>query len=195
MIHSFDHSLNKGLSLQEKQSLCKLARETLQHHFSDKMAVEENDVLQHAPLLKKNPVFVTLWKQGYLRGCCGFMDSQITIVDAVKHLVLSSAFQDSRFPPLEEEELDEVVIEISVLTDPVPMKLVDDIMLGRHGLWVKHKGRSGVYLPQVAPECGWDKETFLCEVCLKAGLPGNTWKKGAEVLLFESVKFSEGLIL
>ncbi len=142
---------------------------------------------------EKRGVFVTLRKNG-LRGCIGFPLPVMSLGDAVIEAARSAA-NDPRFPPLQESELDEVEIEVSVLT--VPEKLEEPgpekVEVGKDGLIIDYKGRRGLLLPQVAPEHGMDSEEFLNAVCEKAGLPPGTWKRErAVVKTFQAEVFSEG---
>jgi AmmeMemoRadiSam system protein B/AmmeMemoRadiSam system protein A len=144
------------------------------------------------PLLKANcGAFVTIEKKGELRGCIGYVLPTMPLYQAVSQAAVSAATKDNRFPPVSSEELDEVRLEISVLTQPRLIKEVEDIQVGRDGLIVR-KGRfSGLLLPQVASSRGWDRQTFLEETCRKAGLPRDAWKEGAQVYAFSAVVFGE----
>ena len=179
------------ISTEEKKCLCQIARNALIQHLRPEQEVDSTSEIKSGVLQQARPLFVTLWKQGSLRGCCGIMEAKMPLVEAVAYMAISSGMRDWRFPPLEKKELDSIIIEISVLSDAVRMNSPDEIVLGHHGVWVKKGTRSGVFLPQVAIECGWNKETLLEEACIKAGLEKDVWEKGAEVYLFESIKFSE----
>jgi len=111
-----------------------------------------------------------------------------TVIEAAE----ASAFHDPRFPPLERRELSEISIDISVLSEPRPLRSLDEIQVGTHGLIVRRGLRSGLLLPQVATEYGWDRDTFLTHTCFKAGLPGDAWKApGTEIELFSAEVFGE----
>jgi AmmeMemoRadiSam system protein A len=136
-------------------------------------------------------VFVTIYHRRELRGCLGTLDAAEPLADAVVRLGGDVAHRDYRFDPLEIHELEEITIDLSVLTEP---KRVDDpteIEVGRHGLIIEHVGRKGLLLPQVAPEHGFDRETFLAQTCLKAGLPPDAWQQGAIIYRFEAEVFGE----
>ena len=105
-------------------------------------------------------------------------------------MALYSAFNDTRFSPLTEEEFKKVEIEISVLTPIKPIKSADEIVLGRDGVIVKKGNYQALFLPQVATETGWDKNTFLDQLCYKAGLEAGDWKS-ASLFVFQAVVFSE----
>jgi AmmeMemoRadiSam system protein A len=106
-------------------------------------------------------------------------------------MALAAASQDYRFEPLSEKELGRLRIEISVLSLPRPVQDLADIEVGKHGIIVSKGPRTGLLLPQVPTEQGWDHETFLRHGCLKAGLPDDEWKKGAKFEVFEAQVFSE----
>ena len=135
--------------------------------------------------------FVTLRREGALRGCIGSMEGAQPLFETVAEMARSAAFRDPRFPAVANQEFCEIVLEISVLS---PLKTIDDpatVELGRHGVLVAKGGRRGVLLPQVATQFGWDRETFLEQTCRKAGLPANAWRRGARLQIFEAEVFSE----
>lgn len=136
-------------------------------------------------------VFVTLKKKGNLRGCIGLPEPVLPLGLAVIQAAIHAATKDPRFPPVKTEELNSIAIEISVLS---PMRRISDpktVKVGSHGLLIKKSGRSGLLLPQVAVENGWDRMTFLEQICLKAGLPPDAWRTGAELYVFESFIFGD----
>ncbi len=122
--------------------------------------------------------FVTLRKNGNLRGCIGYTVSsdplEITLQDAAR----SAAFQDPRFPPLQKEELDQIDLEISLLTPPEKIASPEELEMGVHGAMIRSGFSSGLFLPQVAAEQGWNLQQFMTHLCLKAGLPQDYWKAG-----------------
>jgi AmmeMemoRadiSam system protein A len=144
-----------------------------------------------SPILReKRGTFVTLWMEGELRGCIGFPYPQKPLVEAIQEAAVGAALQDPRFPMLRLEELARVLLEISVLTPPRPMD-PQKVKIGIHGLIVRQGNRSGLLLPQVAMDYGWDREMFLDQTCVKAGLPKGVWRQKAEVLGFEAQVFAE----
>jgi AmmeMemoRadiSam system protein A len=144
-----------------------------------------------SPILReKRGTFVTLWMEGELRGCIGFPYPQKPLVEAIQDAAVGAALQDSRFPMLRLEELARVYVEISVLTPPKPLD-PQKVKIGVHGLIVRQGNRSGLLLPQVAMDYGWDREIFLDQTCVKAGLPAGAWRQKAEVLGFEAQVFGE----
>jgi AmmeMemoRadiSam system protein A len=143
-------------------------------------------------LLAKRGAFVTLKVGGELRGCIGYPLPYKPLVEAVAEMAVAAATQDSRFDPIGPEDLARLNIEISVLTLPKVIAGIKDIEVGRHGLIISQGRHSGLLLPQVPEEYGWDLETYLRHGCLKAGLPPNAWKTGAKIETFEAQVFSEG---
>jgi AmmeMemoRadiSam system protein A len=136
--------------------------------------------------------FVTLHKNGNLRGCIGRMNAASPLEETVKLMAAEAAFHDPRFPPLRPGELEDCVIEISALS---PMELCPDprrVKVGVHGLYLNYAGRSGVLLPQVPLEQGWDLDEYLDYICVKAGVPPKSWEKpGADLFTFTALVFGE----
>ncbi len=148
-------------------------------------------VTEDAVLKGNCGAFVTITKEGMLRGCIGYVLPVMSLSQAVSQAAVSAATKDARFPPLSPSELDKVHLEISVLTPPRPVKDVSEIQVGKDGLIVRMGNRSGLLLPQVASSRGWDRTTFLQETCKKAGLPADAWKSGAQVYAFNARVFGE----
>ncbi len=177
-----------SLSTSDKRELLKYARNTIERYFSTETVPLPRDL---NPLLKvKRGAFVTLRKQGDLRGCIGNMGEERPLSAVVGSMALQATFNDSRFNPLTEQELPQVEIEISVLTPFKQVKNADEIVLGRDGVVVKKNGKQAVFLPQVATETGWSKEVFLNQLCQKAGLEAGDWKD-AELFTYQADVFSE----
>lgn len=149
---------------------------------------------------KKMGAFVTINKHPSekLRGCIGYPEPTFPLKKAIEQGAQNAAVQDPRFPPLEEDELDSVVIEVSLLTPPEkveyeePSELPDKITCGKHGLIASKSSKKGLLLPQVPIDEGWDEEQFLDHTCRKAGLRPTEWRKGeCEIERFEGVIFAE----
>jgi len=137
--------------------------------------------------------FVTLRERGALRGCIGRMASPAPLDETTRAMAVEAAFGDPRFPPLRPEELPGVVIEISALTPFEPCPDPRSVTVGVHGLYLVHRGRSGVLLPQVPVEQGWDRDEFLAYLCVKAGLPPRSWEApGSALFTFRAEVFGEG---
>jgi len=136
--------------------------------------------------------FVTLHAGDALRGCIGHILASDPLIETVREMAVAAAFHDPRFSPLALDELSAVSIEISVLGPLERITKIDEIIVGEHGLYVKRGGLSGVLLPQVAPEQGWDVPTFLAYTCRKAGLRRDAWSEpDTEVFRFSAVVFGE----
>jgi AmmeMemoRadiSam system protein B/AmmeMemoRadiSam system protein A len=169
------------------------ARETLMEAFK---SGERRAALREPPALTDGlravrGGFVTLNKRGELRGCIGEIVPRREIWKVVREQALNAAFHDPRFPSLTEKELNEIDIEISMLTPPRPVASWRDIVIGKHGMVLTKGGRSAVFLPQVAPEQGWGLEETLTHLAMKAGLSPEAWREGAEFLVFEAQVIQE----
>ena len=141
---------------------------------------------------KKMGGFVTLTIGGELRGCIGEIFPRRALADVVVDHALDAAFNDPRFPPLTAKEFPRVRVEISALTPPKPVAFYNDIVIGKHGMVLELRGRSAVFLPQVAPEQGWDLATTLTHLAYKAGLSGDAWQDPrAKFTVFEAIVFHE----
>ena len=136
-------------------------------------------------------VFVTISCRDELRGCLGTLDPSEKLVEAVVRLAGDAAHRDYRFEPLRLEELHAVTIDLSVLTEPTRVTDPSEVVVGRDGLIVEQGPHRGLLLPQVAPEHGFDRDTFLAHTCLKAGLPPDAWQHGASIYRFEAEVFSD----
>ena len=137
--------------------------------------------------------FVTLKRQGQLRGCIGTLECRNPLAEEIRRVAVSAAREDPRFPPLQPSELDDLDVEVSVLgpLEPIDPTRPGAIEIGRHGLVVELGRRRGLLLPQVATEHGWDVPEFLSQTCRKAGLPADGWKIGATVYRFVAEVFGD----
>lgn len=120
--------------------------------------------------------FVTLKIRHRLRGCIGSIGRASPLPALVREMAVAAAFEDPRFPPLEKEELEEVELEITLLSDLKRLEKPYSIEVGRDGLYIEARGKSGLLLPQVPVEQGWNAQEFLAQVCRKAGLPATAWE-------------------
>ncbi|MGZ9138088.1 MAG: AmmeMemoRadiSam system protein A [Candidatus Deferrimicrobiaceae bacterium] len=134
--------------------------------------------------------FVTLTKNGRLRGCIGYTEAVAPLFKVVQECAVAAATEDPRFPPVSPEELPSLRVEISVLTPLFPIR-PEEVVVGRHGLMVAKGRMRGLLLPQVAVASGWDRETFLDQVCVKAGLSPSAWRHGATLRAFTAEVFGE----
>jgi len=177
------------LTEAEKKELLGIARQSL------KSAVKRTAKPEFTPLTdtlaEQRGVFVTLKKHGNLRGCIGYIEPIKPLYLAVAEMAVSAGMRDPRFSPVQEGELPDIAIEISVLSLLKQVEGAGDIEVGRDGIYIVKDFYSGVLLPQVATEYNWDSETFLEETCLKAGLPTDAWQKGAKVYTFSAEIFGE----
>ena len=141
-------------------------------------------------LKQKTGAFVSLHKHGQLRGCIGYIQAVKPLSETIHDMAVAAAFQDPRFPPLREDELSDLDIEISVLTPMVKISDIREIEVGKHGLLIINGPCSGLLLPQVAIQYNWQRETFLSETCRKAGLPAGSWKDiETEIYVFSAEIF------
>jgi AmmeMemoRadiSam system protein B/AmmeMemoRadiSam system protein A len=177
-----------GYTKEEKNYMLNLARQSIEARaLGQKLEIPK---CPSSYLEEKRGAFVTLTKRGMLRGCIGLVHAKEPLIDAVSHMAIAAAFEDPRFPSVTESELADLEYEISVMS---PLTLVTDlesIKVGRDGLMIRLDMHSGLLLPQVATENGWDRATFLEQTCLKAGLPKNSYKdKQTQIYRFSVQKF------
>jgi len=177
---------------KDRSQLLYLARRSIEYYLNHERHFTLDN--QNNPIfMEERAVFVTLHKDGNLRGCIGHMHARMPLYKAVIQMAVAAAFEDPRFPTVQKEELDNIEIEISVLS---PMERISDynqIQMGIDGVWIKKDFHSGVYLPQVATDTGWDRETFLRSLCSsKAGLPADAYRDAdTEIYIFQVEKFCE----
>jgi AmmeMemoRadiSam system protein A len=176
------------LSPEQRRALLAMARQSIADHLAGRPPVRPplDDIFA-----RRSGVFVSLHNHGELRGCIGYPDGERPLGATVPSCAVSAATGDPRFNPVTVAELPEIDIEISVLTPVEPVTDPVDIEVGRDGLIVEQRGRRGLLLPQVATEWGWDRDTFLAQTCVKAGLPRDAWKHGASVFRFQAEVFGE----
>ena len=189
------------LTLEEGEFLIKLARQAVEEYL------KTGEIIKMPPdtppqLKERCGVFVTInsvkGRKRELRGCIGFPYPTTLLAQAVIESAISSATQDPRFNSMTKEELDNVVFEVSVLTPPEPIEVgnpkeyCSKIKVGRDGLIVERSYCKGLLLPQVPVEWKWDEEEFLCQCCIKAGLPPDSWLlKGTRIYKFQAIIFEE----
>jgi AmmeMemoRadiSam system protein B/AmmeMemoRadiSam system protein A len=181
-----DGALDNGT----KRALLAFARATIQRY-------QETGTVPMArslppPALRTQGAFVTLTRNGELRGCIGRIVPDGPLGRTVGAMALQAAFDDPRFPPVSREELPQLHIEISALTPMKPVAGAHEIVVGRDGVVLSKGGRSAVFLPQVATEQGWTRDEMLEQLCRKAGLPAGSWRDGASFSVFQAEVFGEG---
>ena len=178
------------LTLSEGSKLVKLAREAIETKFAGR----EIEKVKEAKFMLNRGVFVTLnaYPSHSLRGCIGFPYAVMPLSKAVIDSARNAAFSDPRFPALGKEELEKIVIEISVLTEPQEIKDFKEIKIGRDGLICKFMHYSGLLLPQVATEYHMTREEFIKQTCMKAGLPASAYTNPqCKFYRFQAQIFSE----
>ena len=181
--------IDMGLTDDEKQALLRIARASILAELAGKKPPAARG---QGALEEKRGAFVCLKRRGRLRGCIGFIEARKPLARTVEEMAVAAALQDPRFPPLREEEMKEISLEISVLTPLRKTADVGQIEVGTHGLYVRKGSRAGLLLPQVATEYGWDRDTFLKETCRKAGLVPDAWRDPeTEIYLFSADVFGD----
>lgn len=181
-----DQSLRK----KEQEILLGIARMTLEEYVRSGNILKVN--VKEPILLEKQGVFVTLTKNGSLRGCIGHTQSAVPLYRAVSDMAIAASTRDPRFPPVSQGELEDIRIQISALS---PLKLISDISeieVGKHGIYMTRGSNTGLLLPQVATEHKWNREEFLKQACIKAGLHDKAWEdKNTRIYTFTAQVFSE----
>jgi len=183
------------LSKSDRENFLLLVRKTIGFYLEKGRAPNPDEFkLELPPVSKENTgVFVTLHKNNELRGCIGYVKGFKPLEEAIIDNAINAATKDPRFPPVNLKELDEIDIEISILSPTIEIDSVEEIEVGTHGIIISRDFSSGLLLPQVATEYGWNREEFLRHTCLKAGLPENAWKKNSKIEIFSAVVFGENL--
>jgi hypothetical protein len=173
----------------DRRALLGIVRASVERRLFPARAVR---VPEPTPALRRPAgVFVTLHRRGRLRGCIGRIEPDGPLDETAAEMAEQSAFGDPRFHPVEPEEWPEIELEVSVLTPPRAVASWRKIEIGRHGILLHKQGRSAVFLPQVAPEQGWDLPETLRQLSRKAGLPADAWERDAQFEVFEAILFRE----
>jgi AmmeMemoRadiSam system protein A len=171
----------------ERRLLLNVAREAICAAL-EKRQLDLSPPNEH--LSEHRGAFTTLHIAGELRGCVGYVFPQYSIYRTVAETAVAAAFDDPRFAPLGKEEYPRLEYEISILSLVQPID-PEDVEVGKHGLVITYGGRRGLLLPQVAVEHGWDREKFLEQTCVKAGLPTDAWEHGAKIEAFSAEIFND----
>ncbi len=177
------------LSLADKTALLRLARHQIARRLKSRQA--DLDVEITPAMQAVMGAFVSLHRHGHLRGCIGEIFPRRALYEAVEEQAVNAAFHDMRFPRLREEELSDIDIEISALTEPYKVDSFEDIEIGKHGVVLYKGSRSAVFLPQVAVEQQWGLVETLSHLAMKAGLGPDDWMEGCEFHVFEAIVFGE----
>lgn len=177
--------------------MVKFARNSIESYFEDSHPTIPDDIRD---LTEERGVFVTLerYPNHDLRGCIGYPEPVMPLIEAIESSARSAAFKDPRFQPVARNELSNLTIEVSVLTKPTlievndPKEYLQEIKVGRDGLVVENGPFRGLLLPQVPVEWKWNAEKFLSQTCVKAGLPQNSWQdQETKIYKFTAQIFSE----
>lgn len=189
--NSEEKAMDAPVDDEQQKILLELARESIETYLKTKKKMKPD--IQDERLKVEQGAFVTLRKHGALRGCIGHIIPIEPLQDTIANMAVAAATEDPRFPTVTLKELEDIEIEISVLSIPRRVQNADEIEMGKHGVIVRKGYRQGVFLPQVATETGWDRKTFLEHLCYsKAGLPRDAWKdKDTELHIFTAQLFEE----
>lgn len=180
----------EGIGPKEGQSLLAWARACIMEGLG--LAPDGLQAPTGTAFETKAGAFVSLHKAGRLRGCIGRMVADRRLVDTVADMARAAAFEDPRFPSLEASELEQVDLELTILSPMHRIADVKEIEVGRHGLYMVRGWHSGVFLPQVPMGQGWDRAAYLENVCYKAGLGPDDWRApDTELFIFEGLIFKE----
>lgn len=180
-----------ALSRDDKIQLLVIARKALELYIKENSIPEYKETEINPANLKKMGAFVTLYQDSELRGCIGHIESDNPLYKTIQSLTISSATKDYRFKSIKPDELSSIEIEISVLTPMKRVSSIDQIEIGRHGIYIKKGFQTGTFLPQVANDTGWSVEDFLGRCARdKAHIGWEGWKD-AELYTYEALKFSE----
>jgi AmmeMemoRadiSam system protein A len=183
----------EALSPRARQHLLAVARRAIEGQITGEVRAEEDLGELRAELERRCGAFVTLTRRhdGALRGCVGVPEPLYRLDQAVARSAVAAAVYDRRFEPVVPSELSRLSLHVSVLGDLRPIA-PGEVEVGVHGLVIRCEGRSGLLLPQVATDRGWDRDRFLDETCRKAGLPPGRWRRpDCEVLAFTALVFGE----
>lgn len=179
--------MQKQMSAKEKQLLLEIAREAIVS-FVQNGAIPEREV-NNSNLLVQQGCFVCIKVNGMLRGCIGNFISDKPLYRLVQEMAVSAATRDPRFYPMKKDDLKDFDVEISVLSPLHKISSVEEIEVGVHGLYLEKNFSRGVLLPQVALEYGWDRDTFLSQTSIKAGLGKDDWQEGTDIYTFSALVF------
>jgi len=174
-------------SPEERRILLRLAHQSIEAALHD-IPLDLTPPSEH--LAQPRGAFTTLHLHQRLRGCIGYVSCSDSLYRTVAETARAAAFDDPRFGPVTFLEAEELKVEISVLSPSLPIS-PDEVIVGKHGLVVMQGSCRGLLLPQVPLEWGWDREAFLAQACMKAGLPPDAWQHGAELQAFTAEVFGE----
>lgn len=177
------------LTRTEQQQLLQIARDTITNYVTKGIIPEA--LAGSDGLNIQSGCFVTIKQKGRLRGCIGNFVSDQPLFRLVQEMSVSAATRDPRFYPMKPGDLSDFEIDISVLSPLVKASSIDEIEVGKHGIYIVKGSSRGVLLPQVATDYGWDRDEFLRQTCHKAGLPENAWQGECDIYIFSAQVFGE----
>jgi AmmeMemoRadiSam system protein A len=177
------------LTKAEQQGLLKIARDTIVAVIT--AGTVPTVTATSTGLNLHSGCFVTVKQKGELRGCIGNFVSEQPLYQLVQEMAVSAATRDPRFYPMKAADLADFTIDISVLSPLLKAASVEEIQVGVHGIYIVKGSYRGVLLPQVATEYGWDRDQFLQNTCIKAGLPQDAWQGECEIYIFSAQVFGE----
>ncbi len=180
-----------NISIEEKKIILQIARNSIASIYNKDFSLEF-DISNFPILNSQKGAFVTLTKNNNLRGCIGYIISNLPLHETIKDAARQAAIGDPRFPKLTEVEFNKIAIEVSILSEPFPMESYDDIIVGTHGLILTEQGQRGLLLPQVPIDHKMNKEEYLSALCEKTGFHSGFWKeKTLSIEMFTADVFSE----
>jgi uncharacterized protein (TIGR00296 family) len=185
------------ISLNEGAELIRLARTAVEKYLQESVIIKSDKDVSDKAGIFVTLNYLTTSKQEHLRGCIGFPVPEKKLHESVIEAAIAAATQDPRFPPVDRQELENIIFEISILTSPQEIKAKpadykNEIKLGRDGLILHSRFGSGLLLPQVPVELRWDIEEYLANICYKAGAPSNSWLDPTSKLYkFQAIVFKE----
>jgi len=188
-------NFDRSLTTEEKIELLRIARLTIENVTAGKSPPKFEAKFEI--FKEKRGAFVTIHKKnGELRGCIGYVLPIKPLLETIVEMAEAAALRDPRFVPVSADEVESLEIEISVLSPLREVKDINEIQVGKHGIIIERGYNSGLLLPQVATEYGWDRITFLEHTCRKAGLPTDAWKdNNTKIMIFSADVFSEKELL
>lgn len=185
--------MNQDYSNEEKKELLSLARSTIEKYLNDQTKIYPPT--DNPQFMEKRGAFVTLHKDGDLRGCIGYPLPIKPLLETIVDNAVSAAAEDYRFNPVTPNELKDIDIEISILTVPEAVASYKDVVVGRDGIIISKGFNKGLLLPQVPVEQGWDLDQYISYGCMKAGLSADEWKKPGKSIVcietFQAIVFGE----
>ncbi|MFC2163673.1 AmmeMemoRadiSam system protein B [Acidobacteriota bacterium] len=179
--------LSFSLNAEEKKELLHIAKSALEMYILENQVF--NAFTDNPNLISNKGAFVTLKKKGRLRGCIGYIEPVLPLNKVIVQAAILAASRDVRFKPVQPSELKDIEVEISVLTPLRKINNPKEVKVGKHGLIIAKGDRNGLLLPQVPVENRWSRRTFLEQTCVKAGLPRDAWRSGADIYVFEAIVF------